>query len=104
MLNSGTAELLDLPRLQSQLLGLERRTARGGHDSIDHARGGHDDVANAAAGALTMTAGRGKITWSAVAGDKTLSTGNAESHGQVGAWPRPVGLHERPLERLWPTG
>jgi hypothetical protein len=101
MLNSGTAELLDLPRLQSQLSGLERRTARGGHDSMDHARGGHDDVANAAAGALTMTAGRGKITWSAVAGNKKLSTGNAES---LGTWPRPVGLHERPPERLWPTG
>ena len=36
----------------SQLVGLERTTARGGRDSIDHARGGHDDVANAAAGAL----------------------------------------------------
>ena len=45
-------ELLDHPRLVSQLCGLERRTARSGKDSIDHAPGGHDDVANAAAGAL----------------------------------------------------
>jgi hypothetical protein len=37
-----------------QLLGLERRTARGGRDSIDHAPGAHDDIANAAAGALTL--------------------------------------------------
>ncbi len=54
VLNSGTAELLDLPRLAGQFCGLERRTARGGRDSIDHAPGSHDDLANAAAGALLM--------------------------------------------------
>ena len=48
------AELLDLPRLAAQLCGLERRTARGGRDSIDHAPAAHDDVANAAMGALLM--------------------------------------------------
>ena len=52
--NSGCVELLDHDRLKTQLLGLERRTARGGRDSIDHAPGGHDDVANAAAGALVL--------------------------------------------------
>jgi hypothetical protein len=52
LLNGGRAMLLDLPRLVGQLAGLERRTARGGRDSIDHAPGAHDDVANAAAGAL----------------------------------------------------
>jgi hypothetical protein len=45
LLNSGKTELLDLPRLGTQLTGLERRTARGGRDSIDHAPGSHDDVA-----------------------------------------------------------
>lgn len=55
VINSGTCELLDNPRLIAQLLGLERRTARGGRDSIDHAPGGHDDVVNAAAGALVLT-------------------------------------------------
>ena len=55
-LNSGTVELLDLPRLHAQLVGLERRTARGGRDSIDHAPGGHDDVVNAVAGALVEAA------------------------------------------------
>ena len=35
-----------------QLTMLERRTARGGKDSIDHPRGGHDDVANSVAGSL----------------------------------------------------
>ena len=51
-LNSGRVELLDHPRLVAQLCGLERRTAWGGRDSIDHGPGGHDDVANAVAGAL----------------------------------------------------
>ena len=54
-LNSGSVELLDLPKLKSQLLGLERRTARGGRDSIDHAPGAHDDLANAVAGAICGT-------------------------------------------------
>jgi hypothetical protein len=51
---SGACELLDLPRLLKQLGGLERRTARGGKDSIDHPPRMHDDVANAAAGALVL--------------------------------------------------
>ncbi|MGH7041586.1 MAG: hypothetical protein ACREFY_05585, partial [Acetobacteraceae bacterium] len=58
LLNAGKAELLDLPRLASQLCGLERRTARGGRDSIDHPPGGHDDLANAAAGALLLVNAR----------------------------------------------
>ncbi len=52
ILNSGRAELLDLPRLAAQFHGLERRVARGGRDSIDHPPGSHDDVVNAVAGAL----------------------------------------------------
>jgi hypothetical protein len=52
ILNAGRVRLLDVPRLTNQLCGLERRTARGGRDSIDHAPGGHDDVANAVAGAV----------------------------------------------------
>ena len=52
LLNAGRVELLEHPRLSAQLVGLERRTARGGRDSIDHTPGGHDDLANAAAGVL----------------------------------------------------
>lgn len=52
MLNSGQVELLDHPRMVAQFARLERRVARGGKDSIDHAPGGHDDVANAVAGAV----------------------------------------------------
>jgi hypothetical protein len=59
ILNSHRAELLDHPRLVAQLCALERRTARGGRDSIDHPPGVHDDVANAAAGVLV---GSGRFT------------------------------------------
>jgi hypothetical protein len=55
-LNSGQVELLDHPRLINQLVGLERRTARGGRDSIDHAPNQHDDVANVCAAAVHATA------------------------------------------------
>jgi hypothetical protein len=50
MINSRQVELVDAPVLIKQLLTLERRTARGGRDSIDHAPGAHDDVANVVAG------------------------------------------------------
>lgn len=54
LLNSRRVQLLDVPRLGSQFCGLERRTARGGRDSIDHGPGAHDDLANAATGALLL--------------------------------------------------
>lgn len=57
-INSGEVDLLDEPRLVAQLCGLERRTSRGGRDSIDHAPGQHDDVANAVAGCLVQVIGR----------------------------------------------
>jgi len=56
LVNSRRVELLDHPRLIAQLLGLERRTARGGKDSIDHAPNAHDDLVNAAAGVLLEVA------------------------------------------------
>ncbi|CAN5888557.1 hypothetical protein BH23PLA1_BH23PLA1_44930 [soil metagenome] len=63
VINSAQADLLDDDRLVSQLTGLERRTARGGRDTIDHGPGGHDDVANAAAGCLVLahTAGANRL-------------------------------------------
>ena len=54
VLNSRRAELLDAPRLASQLCGLERRTSRSGRDSVDHGPTGHDDLANVVAGALLL--------------------------------------------------
>jgi hypothetical protein len=68
LLNSGRVELLDLPRLTSQLCVLERRTSRGGRDSIDHPPDGHDDVANSACGALLRASGeRGPLVIPAAA-------------------------------------
>ena len=63
-LNAGNVELLDNRTLAAQLTFLERRTARGGRDSIDHPPGAHDDLANAAAGALwrVITTG-GRSVW-----------------------------------------
>jgi hypothetical protein len=61
LINSGKVELLDYPRLISQLCGLERRTARSGKDSIDHAPGSHDDLANSAAGALTLATAHARM-------------------------------------------
>ena len=55
-LNSGCVELPPDDRLVNQLIGLERRTARGGRDSIDHAPGGHDDRANVIAGLVSTKA------------------------------------------------
>ena len=52
LINSGAVDLLDHDRLVMQMTSLERRTSRGGKDSIDHAPGAHDDIANAVAGAL----------------------------------------------------
>jgi hypothetical protein len=67
LINSARIELLDHPRLLNQLANLERRTARGGRDSIDHPPGAHDDVANAVAGAASLCVMRG-------------------SHSTVGPW------------------
>jgi hypothetical protein len=58
LLNSKRCVLLDHAKLLNQFVGLERRTARSGKDSIDHAPNGHDDIANAVAGVLTAMGSR----------------------------------------------
>jgi hypothetical protein len=64
LINSGQVELLDHPKLAAQLCSLERRTARGGRDTIDHPPGAgassHDDVANCCAGVLVMCTAESK--------------------------------------------
>jgi hypothetical protein len=54
LLNARRIALLDDERLVGQIAGLERRVARGGRDSIDHAPGAHDDLCNAVLGATTV--------------------------------------------------
>ena len=60
-LNADEIELLDLPKLQEQMLTLIVRGAR-----VDHPPGAHDDWANAAAGALVnaKVARRARPEWS----------------------------------------
>jgi hypothetical protein len=55
-INSRMVDLLDDERLFAQIVGLERRTARGGRDSIDHAPNAHDDLANSVAGVVAALA------------------------------------------------
>ena len=62
-INSRQVELLDDARLIGQIVGLERRTARGGRDSIDHAPGAHDDLCNAVAGIITSELGSSAEAW-----------------------------------------
>jgi hypothetical protein len=65
-LTSGQVKILDLPRLRSQFVALERRITRGtGKEIVDHPSSGHDDLANAVAGALVLaaTAERNKVSW-----------------------------------------
>jgi hypothetical protein len=54
LINSGRVDLLDNQRMISQFVGLERRTARSGRDSVDHAPNSHDDISNSVAGAVVM--------------------------------------------------
>jgi hypothetical protein len=52
LINGKKVDLLDHPRMIQQFVGLERRTARSGRDSIDHAPGAHDDLCNVVAGVI----------------------------------------------------
>jgi hypothetical protein len=64
LLNGGRISLLDHQKLIAQLCSLERTTARGGKDSIDHPRGAHDDIANAVGGAIVFaTVQRGGLVF-----------------------------------------
>jgi len=53
---NGRVKLLDDRRSLNQLAGLERRTARGGRDSVGHSVGQHDDLANAICGVVFQLA------------------------------------------------
>ncbi len=59
LLNSCRIDLLDNARLIAQLCALERRTARGGKDSIDHPPNGHDDLCNVVAGLAAINGAHG---------------------------------------------
>ena len=90
LINSRRLDLLDHPKLVSQLTSLERRTARSGKDSIDHPPGGHDDIVNSVAGiaALFMAQSSFDSTYRWLDGDET----NDDPDGRK-AWDR-LRLHE----------
>jgi hypothetical protein len=74
LLTSGNCELLKNKRLETQLVGLERRTARSGKDSVDHQPGGHDDLANSVAGVLTIVSS-GAGVYGVLAYDQQVAAG-----------------------------
>jgi hypothetical protein len=83
-INSRKVDLLDDARLVAQLCGLERRTARGGRDSIDHPPGAHDDLANCAAGLVAALA-------SGASGyDSSLSWVGGPAPGKISLWQHPM--------------
>lgn len=91
LINSKRADLLDHERLLNQLIGLERRTSRGGRDSIDHAPGGHDDIANAVAGVFAnLVSGKGSYdstySWVREPGDRSeWRSAQLQNHIRLGA-------------------
>ncbi len=87
-INSRLVRLLDVPRLEQQLVGLERRTSRVGRDTIDHAPGAHDDVANAVAGALQLVGG-GSSYAESLAGAIGPDTGSRPLVPMPGGYGRP---------------
>lgn len=75
LLNSGKVQLLDHQRLISQFIGLERRTARSGRDSIDHSPGQHDDIVNAVCGGLLLVGQHAPMRVSPRALERSRQTG-----------------------------
>jgi hypothetical protein len=67
LLNSGRVELLDHARMVAQICALERRTARGGKDTIDHppdkgSGNNHDDIANSVLALCATLAAEGEVS------------------------------------------
>jgi hypothetical protein len=79
LLNSGRIHLLDNAKCVNQICSLERRTARGGRDSIDHPPGGHDDLANSVAGLASVLTQTPSINYQAWTDDTEHDPHGVES-------------------------
>jgi hypothetical protein len=79
-LNAGRVKLLDNIRAVSQICNLERRTSRGGNDSIDHAPGAHDDIANSIAGVVTLVAERAQPGSGSMCLYEAMRQGNPDNY------------------------
>ena len=100
MVMSSACELLDHARLLKQVGSLERRTARGGKDSIDHAPRMHDNVVNAAASALVLVVLRSvEFDWRAAGMTSAATWGDDDEWGPTGKWGHlPADVRERERE------
>ena len=115
ILNGRRVELLDHLKTVNQLLGLERQTARGGRDSIDHAHDQHDDLINAVAGAVTTALSVVEqemvwvppVVWSKTSGmisDPTVQTERPASPASATAGTSsPAAPATRPSKPAWET-
>ena len=109
ILNSGRIELLDHPRLVSQLSNLERRTVRGSRDVIDHPPNSHDDIGNCVAGVVSTIQRKpaGLVTGSyglGIGGRAEVLRGSEARNGlppSPGPWHPPT---PAPRARLVPLG
>lgn len=95
MFAQGIARLLDIRQLLTELRLLERRTARGGKDSVDHPPRGHDDLANAACGALYRARTQSAIDLTILAAlnnafpemeSPNVNCESASPHDELGGW------------------
>ncbi|MGZ6112610.1 MAG: hypothetical protein ACXWM3_14700, partial [Gemmatimonadaceae bacterium] len=116
LVNTSLVEILDNATLRSQLLALQRRSVRGGKDSIDHPAGAHDDLANVCAGCLTLVTGVGtqvkkRVRFSVGDGDETrpvTDEGLRDQQAALGAMARSMiaglerqGQRDREMEKLY---
>ncbi len=90
-INSRRVDLVEDARLIAQIVGLERRTTRGGKDSIDHAPNAHDDLANSVAGVVAALAS------SADGYDSSMKwVGGSEPGQGLSLWQHPYFNNGRP--------
>jgi hypothetical protein len=81
-------------RLVHQIVGLERRVAAAGRETITHADRGHDDLANAAAGAVKLAKYGGYNFWWPLGPDKDAEPPEEPGIAKTG---RRRGLFDMPI-------
>jgi hypothetical protein len=94
----GRVQLPDDRALLTELRQLERRTARGGKDSVDHPPRGHDDLSNAACGALVLASKGAGINMADIAACVAINNEIPTSSSLIGAVGSILGSSD--LERL----
>jgi hypothetical protein len=107
-INAKTIRLLDHPRVTNQICLLERRTVRGGRDSIDHPPNTHDDIANAIAGLCGIASAKRSSYDSSLEWVGGPEPGKENEAIEVGVIPPPrfdprLGLNQLPRRR-WDHG